>query len=73
MWLYGVERVAASALGLLGAHDASTLLRFLSCCEITEYVLTTIDKIANWGRAGSMWPMTFGYGALLCLGPYRAC
>lgn len=25
-----------------------------------EYVLTTTDKIANWGRQGSMWPMTFG-------------
>lgn len=25
-----------------------------------EYALTTIDKIANWGRSGSMWPMTFG-------------
>ncbi|KAF9793068.1 NADH-ubiquinone oxidoreductase 20 kDa subunit [Thelephora terrestris] len=25
-----------------------------------EYVLSTFDKIANWGRQGSMWPMTFG-------------
>ncbi|KAG8934788.1 NADH dehydrogenase Fe-S protein subunit 7 ndufs7 [Tulasnella sp. 419] len=25
-----------------------------------EYVLSTLDKIANWGRQGSMWPMTFG-------------
>ena len=25
-----------------------------------EYVLSTMDKIANWGRQGSMWPMTFG-------------
>ncbi|EGG03252.1 uncharacterized protein MELLADRAFT_78587 [Melampsora larici-populina 98AG31] len=25
-----------------------------------EYVLSTIDKIVNWGRQGSMWPMTFG-------------
>lgn len=26
----------------------------------TEYVLSTLDKIANWSRQGSMWPMTFG-------------
>ncbi|TFY50154.1 hypothetical protein EVG20_g11688, partial [Dentipellis fragilis] len=26
----------------------------------TEYVLSTLDKIANWARQGSMWPMTFG-------------
>lgn len=25
-----------------------------------EYVLSTMDKIANWARQGSMWPMTFG-------------
>jgi len=25
-----------------------------------EYVLTTLDKISNWARQGSMWPMTFG-------------
>lgn len=25
-----------------------------------EYVLSTIDKIVNWARQGSMWPMTFG-------------
>ena len=26
----------------------------------TEYVLSTLDKITNWARQGSMWPMTFG-------------
>ncbi|KAF8625414.1 hypothetical protein AX15_005378 [Amanita polypyramis BW_CC] len=25
-----------------------------------EYVLSTMDKIANWAKQGSMWPMTFG-------------
>ncbi|CED83649.1 nadh-quinone oxidoreductase [Phaffia rhodozyma] len=25
-----------------------------------EYVLSTADKVANWARQGSMWPMTFG-------------
>ncbi|KDQ57622.1 hypothetical protein JAAARDRAFT_177932 [Jaapia argillacea MUCL 33604] len=25
-----------------------------------EYVLSTLDKVVNWGRQGSMWPMTFG-------------
>ncbi|KAJ3790725.1 NADH-ubiquinone oxidoreductase 20 kDa subunit [Lentinula aff. detonsa] len=25
-----------------------------------EYVLSTLDKVANWARQGSMWPMTFG-------------
>jgi len=25
-----------------------------------EYVLSTMDKVANWARQGSIWPMTFG-------------
>ncbi|KAG8890384.1 hypothetical protein FRB98_008959 [Tulasnella sp. 332] len=25
-----------------------------------EYVLSTLDKVANWARQSSMWPMTFG-------------
>ncbi|PWN97382.1 NADH-quinone oxidoreductase [Tilletiopsis washingtonensis] len=25
-----------------------------------EYVTTTLDKMVNWARQGSMWPMTFG-------------
>ncbi|KAF9122795.1 hypothetical protein BGW39_009490, partial [Mortierella sp. 14UC] len=24
-----------------------------------EYALSTVDKIINWGREGSIWPMTF--------------
>ena len=31
----------------------------LTCC-IKEYVLSTLDKVVNWARQGSMWPMTFG-------------
>ena len=26
----------------------------------SEYVLSTLDKLVNWARQGSMWPMTFG-------------
>ena len=25
-----------------------------------EHVLTTVDKIVNWARRSSMWPMSFG-------------
>ncbi|THH07987.1 hypothetical protein EW145_g3015 [Phellinidium pouzarii] len=31
---------------------------FFGC--LTEYVLSTLDKVVNWARQGSMWPMTFG-------------
>jgi NADH:ubiquinone oxidoreductase subunit B-like Fe-S oxidoreductase len=25
-----------------------------------EYVLSTIGRVVNWAREGSIWPMTFG-------------
>ncbi|KXH62847.1 NADH-ubiquinone oxidoreductase 19.3 kDa subunit [Colletotrichum nymphaeae SA-01] len=28
--------------------------------SLVEYAVTTFDKIANWGRQSSMYPMTFG-------------
>ncbi|KZT58884.1 NADH-quinone oxidoreductase, partial [Calocera cornea HHB12733] len=30
-----------------------------------EWLLSTVDKVANWARQGSTWPMTFG---LACCG-----
>ena len=32
----------------------------MTFCAWLEYVLSTLDKIVNWARQGSMWPMTFG-------------
>ncbi|KIM93881.1 hypothetical protein OIDMADRAFT_137110 [Oidiodendron maius Zn] len=32
---------------------------------VTEYALTSMDKLANWARQGSLWPVTFG---LACCG-----
>ena len=26
----------------------------------TNFIVTTIDKIANWGRSNSPWPLSFG-------------
>ncbi|KAK1470305.1 NADH-ubiquinone oxidoreductase 19.3 kDa subunit [Colletotrichum cuscutae] len=28
--------------------------------SLVEYAVTTLDKLANWGRQSSMYPMTFG-------------
>lgn len=28
--------------------------------QTAEYVMTQFDRLANWARKSSMWPMTFG-------------
>lgn len=28
--------------------------------NVGEYAIASIDKLINWARKGSMWPMTFG-------------
>ncbi|EXK32935.1 NADH dehydrogenase (ubiquinone) Fe-S protein 7 [Fusarium oxysporum f. sp. lycopersici 4287] len=28
--------------------------------NLVDYALTTLDKVANWGRTGSLWPLSFG-------------
>lgn len=34
-------------------------LRWLALSP-TEFILSNVDKVVNWARQGSMWPMTFG-------------
>jgi len=42
------------------AKQGSTQLSLENPQNKVEYVLSTMDKIVNWARQGSMWPMTFG-------------
>ncbi|KAF9268855.1 NADH-quinone oxidoreductase [Marasmius fiardii PR-910] len=45
-----------TALAAKGSNQAS----LLQPNNKAEYVLSTLDKIANWARQSSMWPVTFG-------------
>ncbi|KAI0645518.1 NADH-ubiquinone oxidoreductase 20 kDa subunit [Trametes meyenii] len=42
------------------AKQGSNQLSLETPSNRAEYVLSTLDKVANWARQGSMWPMTFG-------------
>ncbi|KAG7098516.1 NADH dehydrogenase Fe-S protein subunit 7 ndufs7 [Marasmius oreades] len=45
-----------TALAARGSNQAS----LLQPNNKAEYVLSTLDKVANWARQSSMWPVTFG-------------
>ena len=48
--------VAASKMGEL----ATDKMAGLPAIQGIEYVLTGFDRLANWARKSSLWPMTFG-------------
>ena len=52
-----VRGMSQSAVAPAGAHGSELKVQKTNA---GEYIATTLDVIANWGRSGSMWPMTFG-------------
>ncbi|GAA5846374.1 hypothetical protein JCM9279_001350 [Rhodotorula babjevae] len=52
------QQQASSAFDL--AKVGSNQLSLETPRNGVEYALGTMDKIVNWARQGSMWPMTFG-------------
>lgn len=50
----------ASLLATSRTLSTHNLMRHLEPQNKLEYVTTTLDKIINYIRAGSLWPMTFG-------------
>jgi len=36
----------------------------------TNFMVTSIDKLANWARSNSLWPLTFGTS---CCGWFPQC
>ena len=47
---------ALSKMGELGTDKMAAL----PAIQGIEYVLTGFDRLANWARKSSLWPMTFG-------------
>jgi len=43
-----------------GEAQDSVLNRALGSLNQTGFLLSSVDKLVNWARTGSIWPMTFG-------------
>jgi hypothetical protein len=50
------SKAALSKMGTLSVDPLASN----STVQGVEYVLTGFDKLVNWARKSSMWPMTFG-------------
>ena len=50
------SKVALSKMGSLAVDPLGSNTNV----QGVEYVLTGFDKLVNWARKSSMWPMTFG-------------
>jgi NADH dehydrogenase (ubiquinone) Fe-S protein 7 len=50
------SKAALSKMGTLAIDP----LAGSSAVAGVEYVVTSLDSVANWARKSSLWPMTFG-------------
>ena len=50
------SETALSKMGELGTDKMASF----PAIQGIEYVLTGFDRLANWARKSSLWPMTFG-------------
>jgi hypothetical protein len=55
-WCMDVQEAQPGALNTMAASSLSKVVR----PNNLEFVVSKVDTVVNWARAGSIWPMTFG-------------
>ena len=56
----GTEGTEGDESGSQQTNRASPSLASSPAVQSVEYALTGLDRLVNWARKSSMWPMTFG-------------
>ena len=51
--------VSSKAMSKMGSLSVDKMAGS-SAVQSVEYVLTGLDRLVNWARKSSMWPLTFG-------------
>jgi NADH-quinone oxidoreductase subunit B len=71
----GVDLPAPSADGVTAPGSRNITLVDAMGVELGEkgFVLSTVDKLVNWARSSSMWPMTFGLACCAVEMIHSAC
>ncbi|MCP5367433.1 MAG: NADH-quinone oxidoreductase subunit B [Hyphomicrobiales bacterium] len=56
----GVDPTSGGAPLAPGAEQDAVLYQVTESLKEKGFVVAQLDKVVNWARTGSMWPMTFG-------------